>query len=246
MAWKPSEEEIAAWVDGVLGPDDARRVAEAVAADPDLAAAAERLRNLNALLRETYRAPLDEPVPERIAAALQGQPPPVQGTVVPFRRPARAAWAPAALAAGVALAAGIGLGWLVQPREGASVRFGTGPVAADSALHAALETLSSGTLSAGGIVPVLTLRDAGGRICREFEIAGGADEALTFGLACRAAGGGWSVAILVEAPPGAPVAQGFEPAAGPAADALGALVEGLGAVPLAPAEEAGLIGRGWQ
>lgn len=66
------EHELQAYVDGELAPDDLARVDAAIAADPVLAAQVERERRLRVQLRAAFDPVLDEPVPARFAALLQG------------------------------------------------------------------------------------------------------------------------------------------------------------------------------
>lgn len=254
MAEHPlTEETIAAYVDGALDAEEAGAVAARIAADPAAQAAETRLRRLNALLREAFRAEESGRLPAAVAAALAGReappaaPAPAPAQVVAFPARRRPAWVPAALAAGIALALGLGAGWFAALDPAARpVLAAPGPVAPASALHAALERLPSGTASPEGILPVQTLRDAAGRPCREFEYATpGGGGALTFGVACRA-GGTWEVAILVNAPAAEPAPGGFVPASGPGGDALLALLGGIGGSAVAPAEEAALIAGGWK
>jgi hypothetical protein len=94
---------------------------------------------------------------------------------------------------------------------------------------------------------MLSFLDAEGRPCREFEVIGELPPQLEFGIACRTPGGAWDVAILVKAPVTEQGADGFAPASGPAADALGAMLDALGAGPaMAPEEERSLLGEGWE
>ena len=94
---------------------------------------------------------------------------------------------------------------------------------------------------------MLSFRDGAGRPCREFEVIGSLPEELEFGIACRNASGPWHVEIVVAAPQTEPGPQGFAPASGPAADALDAKLDALGAGPaLSPEDEASLLRQGWQ
>lgn len=66
------EHELQAYVDGELAPADIARVEAAIAADPALAAQVEREHRLRARLRVAFDPVLDEPMPARFAALLQG------------------------------------------------------------------------------------------------------------------------------------------------------------------------------
>lgn len=252
MPGKVTKDMIAAYVDGALPPQEAAEVAAAIAADPDALAEEARLRRLNALLTAAFAAPMSEGVPPAIAAALAGaaapQPGEAEGArVIPF--PAariRAAWRPAALAASVAAAVALGLGWLATGGDRAPA-LAVGPVAAASTLHAALETQPSGTRGPGGIEVVATFRDGTGRACREFEQPIDAVRALAVGLACRAAEGRWQVEAVAAVPVAGGDPGGYVPAAGPALDGITAVLEAFGAGPaLGAEEERRLIGAEWK
>ena len=85
-----TEREIAAFIDGELDEDGQARSAAVIEGDPVAARLAQRMRETDRLLRDAFAAPLDEPVPAGIAAALDSR-----GDVVTFkprgRRPMR--WA---------------------------------------------------------------------------------------------------------------------------------------------------------
>lgn len=263
-----TEAEIAAWVDGSLDSDSARRVESIVANDPGARACADAIQETNRALRAAFAAPIDEPVPASIEAAIMGAPgaagataapaPSAIGTVTPFR-PRRAeapplpSWRPMALAASLALVVGMGAGALWWGGEGGTVATG-GTIAAlggapiGGPLHQALETEASGTLTTDGVRPMLTFYDDSQRVCREFEVVGELPSALELGIACRSPSGSWDVEIVVTAGSvEAPQDGGFATASGPGGDALEAALDGMGAgVPLAPGDEARLIEDGWQ
>ncbi|MCW6533149.1 anti-sigma factor, partial [Sphingomonas sp. MMSM20] len=68
MAETIDEARIIAWVDGELDDAAAARVAGAVAADPALAALAERHRRMKARFAAAFAPLADAPAPERPAA----------------------------------------------------------------------------------------------------------------------------------------------------------------------------------
>ncbi|PJN94791.1 hypothetical protein CNY89_12380 [Amaricoccus sp. HAR-UPW-R2A-40] len=65
-------ETLAAFVDGALSPEDSAGVVMHLADHPLDAAHVDALMELNALLGEAYAAPLHEPAPEPIVAAILG------------------------------------------------------------------------------------------------------------------------------------------------------------------------------
>lgn len=239
-----TEEEIAAWVDGAADPAEAERVEQILADDPAARAYAETLQQANRSLKSAFEAPMDEPVPAAIKAAILGEP----GKVAQFpRRRSVSTWVPAAIAASLALVVGLGAGGLLQtePAPGTIAVLGDAPM--DGPLHAALETLPSGTESANGVRPMLSFYDGDGRACREFEVAGELPQELEFGIACRTPAGAWHVEIVVAAPAAETSPEGtYVPASGPASDALDAMLDALGAgLPLTPDDEADLLEAGW-
>jgi hypothetical protein len=247
-----TDAEIAAFMAGRLTGRDADRIAAALESDPAAQAAAERLAlpepETDRLLREAFAAPLAEPVPAPLAAAVLG----ASGKVATLRRPAtggpgqsgRGGWVPAALAASLALAVGLGTGFGLRAPAPAVAALSVG--AADAAVAAALGTARSGT-AAGTLRPTATFLDATGRPCREFDTLDATGTVTGSGVACRGAEAGWHVLMLAAAvEPGAPSA-GFAPASGDAADPLPGFLDALGAgAALSPDAEAALIARGWR
>ncbi|MFN3613557.1 MAG: anti-sigma factor family protein [Rubrimonas sp.] len=242
-----TEEQIAAWVDGSLDADEAARIAGIVANDPAALQTAERIERQNGLLRAAYADTLDEPVPARLTATVGGRP--TLAASRPSARPAaRAHWgerAPTALAAGLALAVGLGAGAALVglPQGGGSEPAGAatlaiGPV--DVRIAAALESAASG--ADGAVTPLATFRTAGDGWCREFETASGA------AVACRHGPGAWSVVAAAIRPAGVEEGSaGYVPAAGNLDDALGAALDALGAGPaLDPDAESEAIASGWR
>lgn len=237
-----TEEEVAAYVDGSLDEADTARVRALLASDPAARAAAEEIERSNALLQRAFGDVFAEPPPARLQAAVLGEP----GKVAVLRR-RRPAWTPVAAAASIALLVGVGLGlgggWIGGAETG-QIALGDAPPA--SALQIALETRASGAAVDGRITPMLTFQDQAGRYCREFEAADDRPGSLTFGVACRTAPAVWRVEIVVQAPEATEGRDGFAPAAGPAAEALDAALDALGAgAPVTPAAEADLIRNGW-
>lgn len=168
-----------AWLDGALPPDEAARVAEEVAADPELASLAAQHRAMQARLRSAFDSVAEAPVPERLRAALEAQPAVVD--LYAARRALRhSRWrAPrqwAAIAA--SLAVGIFIGTAVE-RPGASpVEVSGGKFYASAALDRSLERELASSPE-GDIRIGLTFRDRNGAVCRTFSEPGAS------GLACR-------------------------------------------------------------
>ncbi|MGF1660254.1 MAG: hypothetical protein ACFCUS_12575 [Rubrimonas sp.] len=244
MDW--TEQEIAAFVDGELDAVEAARIAAILDADPAARARAEELRAMNALLRDAFAAPLEEPAPAPMRAALLGAPGKV-ATLTPAARRAPRTWAPAALAASVALLIGLGVGGALfgpspQAPQVAQAALGVG--LAPEAAQAALETAPSGAEQ--GALRLLASFETPGGACREFETLGAGASVEAMGLACRSAEG-WRVLTLAQAAEGETTDGGYAPASGAALDAIGAALDALGAGPaLSPEQEASRIGSGWR
>lgn len=237
-----------AFVDGALSPEEAARVVLHLADCPGDRAYIDAVMETNALLAAAYAAPLHQPVPERLRAAIFPAPaapaPRARtGWRAALRRPPRALWG--ALAACCALAVGLGIGLLPEDEApGAAAGL-------DPRLRGALEARPSGlaveTADGAQVTLIATFRDGAGRPCRQFEILDVAAGALTEGVACRAAAG-WTSEIAVASPLAAPERRGqtFVPASGEGDEALGAALDRLGAgMALTPSEEQTLIASGW-
>jgi anti-sigma factor RsiW len=239
MSVRWTEDEIAAWVDGSLDEDDARRIEAAVASDPAAREIARQIEEMNRALRDAFAETLEEEPPATLKAAILAEP----GKVAAFPVRQRQTWFPSAMAAGVALAVGLGAGATLfgggaeAPQMTAAL--GVGP--AGPAVAAALETAPTGG-GEGAVTPLASFRLADGRWCREFETA----EAAA-GLACRSGEGAWTVQMIAAAPEATDGSGGYVPASGAFADAIGAALDAMDAGPvLSPDEEAAAIADGWR
>ena len=252
MPTKVTDEQIAAYVDGSLAGDDAAEVAEAILRDPEVRRYADSVRDANRVLREAFDEPMEEPVSDELREIILGHradEPSGQVVDLAKARKARKPWFGMALAASIALVVGITATTVVFQGEqnGQPKIASSGPVAADSPLHLALEQQPSGAVSPEGVQVMLSFFDRDQRICREFEVMGQLPDALEFGIACRTDDQRWNVEIVVTGPTTEIGPDGYRPASGPGADALEAILNALGAQPaLGPAEEAELLDRGWR
>ncbi len=235
-----SDETLMAFADGTLPHEEAARVADRVAGDPDLAERVSHLRLGLLAARDAFADVLDEPVPERLLATLRAGTPATMRVIpgsVPTATAAGITAAPARRrlpARGMAIAASvlIGLfgGWMLRG-EGPS---GPGAIGAD--LAAALDHQPSGAdATAIRLLATHALPDGGA--CRSFALQG------MLGLACRDAAGPWRIAALV--------ARGgdggsFTPASGED-PLLAEVLERRGAAPAMDATtERAAIARGWR
>ncbi|KAB7771363.1 hypothetical protein [Xanthomonas maliensis] len=202
------ESTLQAYADGELDAAQAAQIEAAVAADPQLALALQRLRRLQTRLRAGFAPILEEPVPAPLLAAARARPQapdavtaapsaaiPTTATashIAPGKHARRRWLRPAALAAAVLL----GL-WVARhpapPSPSAPVEFAdTQGTAADSTLAYALEQALSGDEHAG-IRMGLSFQDRSGAYCRTFT-----RDARLVGLACRRQAG-WRVELQVPA-----------------------------------------------
>ena len=165
-----------------------------------------------------------------------------------------------ALAASVAMVVGIGFGWILRGETESKgvfldevVGIEGSRLVARGPLQSTLETSPSGRQVAATspegkqfrLSVKMTFQNGTGDYCREYRIASASPERYT-GVACRS-GGQWSVKIQALLPPARSASEQTIPAGGNADAAIdtatGALIEGD---PLAVADEADLINRGWK
>ncbi|MEO1315469.1 MAG: hypothetical protein AAFW01_02600, partial [Pseudomonadota bacterium] len=161
MTGEWTDEEIAAYVDGSIDdPALAARLGKAIETDPALSRRVEEIKSANALLRRAFDDPMAEPIPTAIEAALMAEP----GRVAVLPRRRAPFWAPAAMAASLALCLGLGGGlYLATEHPATTGQIVLGASGTSDALAQALETLPTGTASPAGIRPILTFRDGAGR-----------------------------------------------------------------------------------
>lgn len=187
-----SDEQLQAYVDGELAPEDAARIDAAVAADVLVAARVERARRLRAQVRGAYAAVLDEPVPSRLSGLLDA--PAAQApsavTSLDARRARTSRWRVPALAMAASVAALAVASWLRAPAGDIVQQHGT--FVARGALAHALDTQLASTPDARAPIGIgLTFRDGAGRVCRSFET----HATGLAGLACRD-GDAWTLPVV--------------------------------------------------
>lgn len=235
-----TKDHLAAFADGELSPEEAAEVVMHLADHPGDQAYVDDLMAANAALSRAFSAPLGEPVPEPIRAAIMGE---SQGKVLPFRRRL-------ATLTGLALAASVVGAVLLLPqgpfRQTVAPAFAPGPLAADSALLEAVIAQPSGqTLPVQGaeltILASLPIRDGH---CREAELIDRGAGHLTVALICNR-GEGWAVEVALSEPLPEDVTT-IVPAGGDETEAIGLWLDRLGAgLALSPQAEAEAIAGGW-
>jgi hypothetical protein len=223
------EARIIAWIDGDLSPEEASEVAAAVAADPDLAARADRHRRVKARFTKAFGGIIEEaarmPAPARpaavvsIASARAKRNAAAKAAAPP--RPKRNWAVPAAVAASLAI--GIAVGLQVRPMPG----IGDEPRATilGEPIAGALTRQPSGADGTARIA--LSFHDKGGLWCRRFAATHLA------GIACRE-GNGWRLRYVT------PEAGDREVGLG---SAVGAMIAGA---PADAAQERAAIAAGWR
>lgn len=221
------DERLAAWLDGALSAEETEAFAAEIETNPALAAKAEAwLANDRALAGVLFanERPIDDELLSRLGLVAA----PVAANDNP--RSARFGW----LAAGSAMAASIAAAMFLTLRP---------PAPVDGLSDALERTASLGTAQlADGrtVTPLLTVRAADGRWCREFRT--GAETAL----ACRGGAGRWSIEARArggEAQDSSAiaVASGADPAPLESAYAKLGTTDPVGA-----ADEKALIAKGWK
>lgn len=247
---------LSAFIDGSLPAAEAEALRRRLEREPALAQRLEALSRVDALLGAVYGGVASEPLPQRVVDLLRvpedrQQP----SNVVPLqRRPAsRFATVPAAIAAGVALAVGFGLSFVLVPetRSPGSLAFvaESGLIEPDSPLYRVLQLQPSGEsqpLASGlSATPRLSFRAVDGGYCRQLELAG--TRGTTEALACRR-DQAWQLELVsFRAAARSADDELFRPASGDASphieDAIDALIDGP---PLGRDAEGAAIAGGWR
>jgi hypothetical protein len=249
---KDAGEKAMALVDGQLAPADVPGLVQELARNAGLIAELQEYLALSrSRMATVYAAKAEEPVPRWLTDAVTGAAAPAgaregsRDAVAGFGRRLLGwlrsdyrvpAWS---LAAGPALAAATVVatvaGYLATSAPGRSVL-------AEADLTAALERTQSGRdVALATLRPVLSFNSQTGAWCRQFEVRN-ASRQVSHALACRGAGGQWTVVAST-----APAAGGgFAPAGADARKTIDDLVTStMQGNPLSQDEEAAAIGRRW-
>jgi hypothetical protein len=233
------EEKFYAWLDGELAPEEAGRVAAAVAADPELSRLANEHRAMAAGLRSAFATIDEQPVPDRLVGAAQGR-----GAEIVDLAQARSGrgrrappiWAQAAALAAT-LAVGVFTGSLLGSGQPGPITADGGHLVASAGLESALNSHLAGSPQAPGAQIRLTFRDKAGAICRTFE-----DQSAS-GLACRD-GQKWRIRSLFQGSEGS--ATDFRMAGGANPQLMEAVDASIDGEPFDATQERAAMDRGWR
>ena len=231
-----SDEQLSAFLDGELSRPEMEAIRNALAEDESLGDRLAELSAVDLVVRNTYTAIDEKPLPRGIHDLLATTRE-AHGNVTSLplaQRLKRGAGRHLALAASLVLAVGVALGTLLN-RSGDENGW--------QSISAVLDSRPSGTAvrldSGESITPRLTFRDRAGNYCRLFDKTSGDRAAQS--LACRQAGE-WQLAATVYSEPGSD--DLYRPAAG--GSPLAELIDRrLDEGPFDRDEEAALIGKGW-
>ncbi len=244
-------ERLAAFVDGELSPEEAAEVVLYLADHPADQAWVDDLMAANAALAKAFAAPLAEPVPPAIIAAIGLGAPQEEARVVPFARVRTrsvSAFVAGALALAATVAGVVVTGVLTTER---SAMLAVGPVAAETALAQLLDEVPMGVpqrLDGLGEVTILASMPTVDGFCRELEVLDEEAGLLRAGLACSVGGGDWDIAVVIEERiPESGAEDGFAAASGTLAAGLSPFLDQVGAgMILTPQEEAEVIAGNWR
>ncbi|MBW4709202.1 hypothetical protein KX928_15530 [Roseobacter sp. YSTF-M11] len=207
-----TDEELMAYADGELPEDRAAALDLALMNSTDLTDRLALFMDTKAAAKEAMEPLLRQPVPDHLvetvralSAADQQARMSSDDTVVAFPQdtaaPAQSPVWKLPLAAGLALAVGLGAGLMLSPDS--STGLGSIEIAAlaDTRIIAALDTLPSGedvVLPDGArIAPIATFFDGARTLCREFEFDR-ADGTTVVSVACQR-NGQWDVQMAIAA-----------------------------------------------
>ena len=216
----PSDETLLAYVDGELDERARVEVEAAMLTNPDIAARVARQQALRKRVHLAFERVLEEPVPDRLVAAVRGAAPALreshENNVIPLRRkqPASRRWSwpewgviAASLAAGAVFSA-----IFLRYSSDEPITAHNGHLFANGALAQALSDQLASNQAAGARAAVqigISFRDKKGDYCRTFALR---DASALAGLACHS-GDGWHVDVLARGASVADAAAQYRPAA---------------------------------
>ncbi|WP_376691782.1 anti-sigma factor family protein [Wenzhouxiangella sp. EGI_FJ10409] len=254
-----SDEQLSAYLDGMLDGADARALEAALESDPGLGRRLAAMARNDRALRQHFREAARRPAPPAISAMLE-----------PAPRKERSRWSalarrltswnvipvPLQAIGAVAVLAGVGIAVLLMLNPGASFNGSTGEPALVRALpstspevsrfldrQASGEVLSLG--DAGRAVVDMSFEHVDGRYCRQYRVALGDAPSSFAAIACRS-GGDWQEMLMQRVD--GPVGESglFHAASGQASSVLdGYILENAAGDIMVGESEAELIERNW-
>ncbi len=245
---------LSAYIDGELPREDAQALKERLLKEPALARRLEVLRGADDDALRMYAAIDRQAMPQAVLDLLGQESTTVKDSNViafPKRGIQQFFQMPVAIAASVALLAGLLLGDIVRESNQANPELTglyAGQVAADSNLHRILEngTSSQAASLSDGVNAelLLTFQDRDGDYCRQLRVDGSG--APLQGIACRR-GGSWQVEAVGIAGARSPDGS-YQQASGDTPASIDSAIDSLiGALPpLDLEEEINVISRGWK
>lgn len=230
------DEKFFAWLDGELDPAEAAAMEARVAADPELARAADQHRALALQMRDAFAPIAMEPVSPALRDSVRADPTPIDFTARREAAQARRRAIPQWAAMAATLAIGVFAGTMIDRESNNPVQLHGGQMVAAASLGQALDSQLASNAAGDGRIG-LTFRDQSGTICRSFTAASAS------GLACRD-GDNWRIRGLFAAPEGQEsnyrMASGVDPA-------LAALIEStIDGEPFDARQESAAKARGWR
>jgi len=241
-----NDETVMAYLDGELDETTRAALEAALATDPGLAQRVARHRTLHARLHREFDPVLEEPIPERLLAAVRGtRAAPPSGNIIPLKRTPTAYWSwPqwGAMAASFVIGAVIATLLWRQPTAG-SLDIRQGQILATGNLALALsEQLASQQAPDSAVRIGVSFVSRTGNYCRTFLLR---DQNALAGLACRQHDH-WRLEALASS--GSSSASGdYRPAASSLPASIEqALDEMIAGDPLDASAEAAAREKGWQ
>jgi hypothetical protein len=241
-----SDETVMAYADGELDVATRAAVEAAMALDPQLALRVARHRALRGRLHAALDPVLDEPLPQRLLASVQGAPAQRRADRSALQHQAAPRWSwPQWGAIAASLVTGVLLGPLLWRMPAGSMLVSRdGQVLASGALARALtEQLASNQPPGAPVQIGVSFRARNGDYCRTFVLQ---DESALAGLACRGHQA-WRLEVLAHGPAPPAAAAGYRPAGSALpASVTHTLDELIAGEPLDAGAEAAARARGWQ
>ncbi|QIL90873.1 hypothetical protein GNX18_14655 [Microbulbifer sp. SH-1] len=237
-----TDEQLSAFLDRELPEAQMDQIRAQLTVDESLADRLAQLAAVDQAVNETYSSIDQRPMPGAVTDLLtQKQPASAEIVAFPLWRRAQQKTQQqlqrhTGMAAAVALAIGLGAGWLLpQPNAGGD-QWQTVAASLERAPSGVSQELADGRT----ITPRLTFRNQQGDYCRQFQLRDGTRGSEN--IACRSDGGLWQLAAsiqleVVQAPGSYQTATG--------GSLLDSALDAMAAETLAPDQEQKLIGKGW-